>query len=1462
MKYLFQTGRSLHQTTLLSLRNSLAVGVILFGLAMSAAAQTYVPPANNRADILLDVGWRFIRQDVSGAQNVGFDDSAWSVLNLPHTWNNLDGQDGGNNYYRDIGWYRTRYMVDNSYAGRRFFLKFDGAFLVTDVYVNGNLLGEHQGGFAAFVFDVTPLLNIGADNVIAVKVNNASNANIPPLSADFTFFGGIYRDVHLLVTDPVQISPLDYGSPGVYLQTTNVRSSSANLQVTTLVSNSTASAQTVTVRAIVTDPATNIVTTLTNVVTLAPGTLSNVVASTTIANPHLWNGLYDPYMYQAFVEVRNSSSVVDVVAQPLGFRYFSVDPTNGFFLNGQHYDLHGVDMHQDWLNCGWALTNAQRATNFAFLKEIGATAVRLSHYEHHDETYQMADQSGIVLWSEVPNINNITSSSAYFTNTLQQLKEMIRQRYNHPSVVCWGLFNEITLNSGPDPSPLISQEASLAAQEDSTRPTTAAANSSDNAPTTLYSQLICFNKYYGWYGGLLTDLAPWADNFHATYPTRVVGVSEYGCGASIYQHSEDPVTEPANAGPYHPEEYQNLFHESYWQQMKARPFLWGKFIWNMFDFASDGRNEGDTPGRNDKGLVTYDRQVRKDAFYWYKANWTTNPMVYITGHTFTNRLTNAITAKVYANCDSVELFLNGVSQGSATSTNCIFKWPLGLQSGTNAVLAVGTKGSTNVTDSLIWVIPILPPNAAITLPATTTVYLNSTNGTLQLSATATDNQSNAPPPLTTSWVQVSGPGTVTFGNPAALSTTAQFSTNGVYSVAFQATKGAMVTSVGLTVVVGNVAYGPTLKLRYAFDDTGTGTTTPSDTSSGGVIVSLSMLNKSGGTTNLHGAANSGVAGVTTGSRALNLFSNTSQGGSGNFAASTNASLGFGNVTNFAVTMWFKQSVGLPANIGPRMFILGNSTNSDCATANSIGMKFQDAANLYFFVNAVQATAAFGSNLPTNTWVFVAMVYDGTNVTLYEGTDLASATLVSTTGATGQTVPLSTTASLLIGNRLARDRDFAGWIDEFRFYTGGGDASFVESVRQAAVGPAGLAASPGNNRVTLAWNPLLGATSYNVKRATVSGGPYTTLSAPGTVTGTSYTDLTALNGTTYYYVISAATEISAASETANSPTEASATPTTPSPVPTGLRTTAGNAQVGLNWIPSAGAVSYNVKRSTVSGGNPPGTYAAISTFGAVTVTNFTDTNVINSVPYYYVVSAVNAAGSESLNSTEAGATPIGPPPAPAGLTAYGAAIAQVGLSWAATTGAVSYNVYRAGTSGGTYAMISTAGAVSGTGYTDTTATGSAPYYYKVSAVNAQSQESALSAIVWAAPLTARLRFDFSDGGDTTSDSISGVSLNMVNSNGVSADYHGAMGSGVAGVGKSLDFSLNPYSSPTAGPLASTIMNPAFNFGAVSNFTVTFWVKPDSDFLTSSPNITTLNNPRLFILSPTNVADYPAVPARSE
>jgi beta-galactosidase len=413
----------------------------------------------------------------------------------------------------------------------------------------------------------------------------------------------------------------------------------------------------------------------------------------------------DPYLYRVFVEVEQGTNVVDVVQQPLGFRSFNIDPDKGFFLNGHPYDLHGTAFHQDGMNHGWAVGQAEREKNFELLQEIGATALRLSHYEHADETYDLADRDGIVLWSEVPVINNVTDEPAFYDNAKQQLIELVKQRYNHPAVVVWGIFNEITLLKGPQTTNLVNQLAALAAELDSTRPSTCAIAGGDDQPSNWISKVCAFNKYSGWYNGKLEDIGPSLDRAHKKYPTHAFGVSEFGAGACIDQHYEEPYYTPAPKGKFHPEEYQSLFHEVYWQAMKQRPYLWCKFIWTLADFAADNRDEGDIPGRNTKGLVTYDRQIRKDAFYWYQANWTTKPMVYITGHHFTNRLADAFTAKVYANCDSVELFLNGASQGTRSSTNCIFTWPIKLQSGANAVHAVGKKGVDTVTDSLNWMAP-------------------------------------------------------------------------------------------------------------------------------------------------------------------------------------------------------------------------------------------------------------------------------------------------------------------------------------------------------------------------------------------------------------------------------------------------------------------------------------------------------------------------------------------------------------------------------------------------------------------------------------------------------------------------------------------------------------------------------------------------------------------------------------
>ena len=677
-------------------------------IALSAttfAATTFTPPASHRSDVLLNEGWRFIRSDVEGAEGNAFDDAKWEAINLPHTWNNLDGQDGGTNYYRGPGWYRKHYRVDRTLGGRRLFLKFDGAFSVAEVYVNGTRLGGHRGGFAAFVFDATDALKVGGDNVIAVRVTNAHDRDIPPLSADFTFFGGLYRGVHLLATDSLQISPLDYGAPGVYLKTTEVSSKSAVLEVTAVISNAAPATATATIRAVVVDAENKPVATLTAPLSIASGTLSNVVMSAKISRPHLWEGVRDPYLYRVFVEVEQGTNVLDVVQQPLGFRSFNIDPNKGFFLNGHPYDLHGTAFHQDGLNHGWAIGQAEREKNFELLQEIGATALRLSHYEHAEETYDLADKDGIVLWSEVPVINSITDEQAFYDNAKQQLIELVKQRYNHPAVVVWGIFNEITLNKGPQTTNLVSQMAALAAELDPTRPSTCAIAGSDDQPSNWYSKVSAFNKYSGWYSGKLADIGPSLDRTHKKYPTHAFGVSEFGAGGCIDQHYEEPYETPAPKGKFHPEEYESLFHEVYWQAMKQRPYLWCKFIWTLADFAADNRDEGSTPGRNTKGLVTYDRQIRKDAFYWYQANWTTKPMVYITGHHFTNRLADSFTAKVYANCDSVELFLNGASQGTRSSTNCIFTWPITLRSGANAVTVTGKKGAVTVTDSLNWIAP-------------------------------------------------------------------------------------------------------------------------------------------------------------------------------------------------------------------------------------------------------------------------------------------------------------------------------------------------------------------------------------------------------------------------------------------------------------------------------------------------------------------------------------------------------------------------------------------------------------------------------------------------------------------------------------------------------------------------------------------------------------------------------------
>jgi beta-galactosidase len=427
--------------------------------------------------------------------------------------------------------------------------------------------------------------------------------------------------------------------------------------------------------------------------------------TTMISAPHLWNGLVDPYLYRVQVELREQGAVRDAVTQPLGFRAFAVDPANGFSLNGTYLDLHGVNRHQDRQNKGWAISPSDQDEDMAVIRELGANAVRLVHYQHGQYFLDLCDRYGMAVWTELAMVNQITNSAAFTANARQQLTELIRQNFNHPSIFFWGIENEV-LDNMTDPNPLITELSALAHTEDPSRVTTVAANLGDANAINWHTDLVGFNKYYGWYYGVIGDIGAWADGIHAAYPTRRIGISEFGAGAGLKNHTlpPTPATDP-QAG--HSEEYQALFHEGAWKAMQTRRFLWGKFVWQLFDSAADGRDEtakgADVRAINDKGLVAFDHSTRKDAFYWYKANWSTAPFVYITSRRFTQRTAAATAIKVYSTLPSVEAKLNGVSLGSKTSTDHIFIWDkVTLATGTNHVEVTAASGATKYSDTVDW----------------------------------------------------------------------------------------------------------------------------------------------------------------------------------------------------------------------------------------------------------------------------------------------------------------------------------------------------------------------------------------------------------------------------------------------------------------------------------------------------------------------------------------------------------------------------------------------------------------------------------------------------------------------------------------------------------------------------------------------------------------------------------------
>ncbi|MBA2392545.1 MAG: beta galactosidase jelly roll domain-containing protein, partial [Ktedonobacteraceae bacterium] len=538
-----------------------------------AEAIMYTIPTSNRVDTLINTGWKFNQSDVSDAQIATFDDSAWPTVTLPHTWNNIDGE-YETTYYRGVSWYRLHYSVPTMYEGQRLYLQFDGASLVADVYVNGTYLGEHQGGYATFRFDATSALIVGDTNVIAVRVNNAYATDIAPLNGDFTVFGGLYRAVHLLAVDEVHIDLMDYGASGLFLRQAQVSTTSADLHITVEARNESTGSQSVILNTFIVDARNVIVQTLSSTQVVAAHGRHTFTQTMIIGQPHLWDGQRDPYLYRVYAQVQVGSSFKDVVSAPLGFRSYAIDPTNGFFLNGRYLDLHGVNVHQDRLDQGWAINEADLDQDFNLITAMGANAIRTSHYQHAQRLYDSADAQGIIIWSEQPLLNGIRTTHRFAQNAEQQLTEMIRQNYNHPSIIFWGIANEV---GNDDATNALLQTLNDAAHTlDPDRITTLASDHDPADAISTHTDTVGYNRYYGWYKDSFDDLDIFLTTTHERFPTKSFAFSEYGAGASIHQHEENP-TRPLTTSKIHPEEWQALVHEAAWQTLQERPYVWGKF---------------------------------------------------------------------------------------------------------------------------------------------------------------------------------------------------------------------------------------------------------------------------------------------------------------------------------------------------------------------------------------------------------------------------------------------------------------------------------------------------------------------------------------------------------------------------------------------------------------------------------------------------------------------------------------------------------------------------------------------------------------------------------------------------------------------------------------------------------------------------------------------------------------------
>lgn len=668
---------------------------VLAGMLVAQARQ--VVPFND--------GWQFKRGPFSGETSAAVAqwNGKWDDVTLPHTWNADDMQRHAASFYEGAGYYRRNLRVSPDVLDGRVFLRFEGVGSVAEVYVNGQLAGTHKGGYSAFAVEIGGLLKPDADNAILVKADNSARRDVIPVNHNlFGVYGGIYRPVWLITTPKSNITVMDCASPGVYITQRNVSRKSADVSVRVKLDNAFLTPDTLEWCTSVYDDDGRCVQSRSVPVVLTPQGTQTFTADFTVRRPHLWHGRKDPYLYKVVTELKRDGSVADRVEQPLGLRHYDIRAGEGFFLNGEKYPMYGVTRHQDWQGIGSALTNREHDADLAQIMEIGATTVRFAHYQQSDYIYSRCDSLGLIVWAEIPFVNRVTGEEA--ENAHSQLRELIRQSFNHPSIYVWGLHNEV-YQPHAYTAALTASLHDLAKTEDPDR-FTAAVNGYGIAhhPVNQNADIQGMNRYFGWYEKTIPDIEPWVQGLERDYPWQRLMLTEYGADANI-EHQTECLGNALNwTKPFYPETFQTKTHEYHWGVISRHPYIIASYLWNMFDFAVPMWSRGGVEARNLKGLVTFDRQTRKDSFYWYKANWSQEPVMYITQRRNVDRERRNTSVTVYSNVGEPKVYLNGellpAGRVGYTPVHYVFD-NVELRDGENVVKAV-CGDSEEYADEVKW----------------------------------------------------------------------------------------------------------------------------------------------------------------------------------------------------------------------------------------------------------------------------------------------------------------------------------------------------------------------------------------------------------------------------------------------------------------------------------------------------------------------------------------------------------------------------------------------------------------------------------------------------------------------------------------------------------------------------------------------------------------------------------------